>query len=155
MWGGQIIGAVFFVLVLFAALTSSISLMETVVSVLRDKLGWNRRFTCLIVFVGCVLLGLPSTLGFGIWADVRIIGLQFLDFFDFTTNSILMPITALFTAIVVGYVIKPKAVIDEVELSGKFKLKKLFVVMIKYVAPVFLLIILVSSVLDVLGIVKI
>lgn len=155
MWGGHIIGAVFFLLVLFAALTSSISLMETVVSVIQDKLKWNRKLTCLVVLMISILLGMPSTLGYGIWADVKMIGLQFLDFFDFITNSVLMPITALFTAIFVGYIMKPRFVIEEVEVSGKFRFKKLFVVMIKYVAPVCLLIILVSSVLETLGIIKI
>ena len=155
MWGGHVIGAIFFILVLFAALTSSISLMETVVSVLCDKFKWNRRLTCLVVFIGSVLLGLPSTLGYGVWSHVTIIGLQFLDFFDFITNSVLMPVTALFTAIFIGYILKPKAIMEEVEVSGKFRFKKLFVVMIKYVAPVCLIIILISSVLDVMGIVKI
>ncbi len=155
MWGGQVIGGVFFLLVLFAALTSSISLMETVVSVIHDKLHWDRKIVCLVVLVGAILLGLPSTLGYGVWADVKIIGLQFLDFFDFITNSVLMPLTALITAIFVGYVLKPKAIVEEVELTGKFKFKKLFVVVIKYIAPVCLVIILISSVLDVLGIVKI
>ena len=155
MWGGHVIGGVFFILVLFAALTSSISLMETVVSVLRDKLGWNRKVTCIIVLVGSLLLGLPSTLGYGIWADVKIIGLQFLDFFDFITNSVLMPITALLTAIFIGYFLTPRSLIEEIEIGRSFKFKKLFVVMIKYVAPIFLIIILVSSVLEVMGVLKI
>ena len=155
MWGGQVIGAVFFILVLLAALTSSISLMETVVSVIRDKLHWGRRVTCLAVFALCILLGLPSVLGYGVWGGVKIIGLGFLEFFDFITNSILMPIAALLTAIFVGYIMKPSFIIEEVETSGRFTLKRLFVVMIKYVAPVFLLIILISSVLDVTGIKKI
>ena len=103
MVGGHVVGAVFFLLVLFAALTSSISLMETVVSILQDKLHWNRRFTCLIVLAGAFLIGLPSALGYGLWADVTIIGMQFLDFFDFISNSVLMPIVALLTAIVIGY----------------------------------------------------
>lgn len=155
MWGGHVLGAVFFILVLLAALTSSISLMETVVSIVRDKLHWNRKITCLVVFVGCVLLGLPSTLGYGVWESVRILGMQFLDFFDFISNSVLMPIAALFTAIFVGYVIKPQAIIEEAELSGRFRMKKLFVVMIKYVAPVCLLVILISSILSAMGIITI
>ena len=147
MWGGHFIGTAFFILVLLAALTSAISLMETVVSVLRDKLGWNRRFTCLIVFAVCLILGLPSALGCSIWSGVTILGFGILDFFDFITNSVMMPVVALFTAIVIGYVVKPKTVIDEVELSGKFKLKNLFVIMIKYIAPVFLVIILIFGIL--------
>ena len=155
MKGGTIIGAVFFLLVLFAALTSSISLMETVVSIVKDKFGWNRKVTCLVVLVGCIILGLPSSLGFGLWSEVQIIGLSFLDFFDFISNSVLMPIVALITCIFVGYVLKPKALIEEIELTGKFKSKTLFTVVIKYVAPICIVLILISSVLDALGIMKI
>ncbi len=155
MKGGTIVGIVFFVLVLFAALTSSISLMETVVSIVRDKLGWGRKVTCLVVFVGCVILGVPSALGYGAWADITVFGMAFLDFFDFISNSIIMPIVALLTCIFIGYVLKPKALIEEMEIGGKFGAKKLFTVVIKYIAPIFIVLILVSSVLDVLGIVKI
>ena len=75
--------------------------------------------------------------------------------FDFVSNSVLMPVVAFFTCIFIGYVIKPKALIEEIELGGKFKSKTLFTVVIKYVAPVCILLILVSSVLDGLGIAKI
>ncbi|MBR3805760.1 MAG: sodium-dependent transporter [Clostridia bacterium] len=155
MPGGTVIGAVFFFMVLLAALTSSISLMETVVSVFMDKFKMGRRTSCLVVLGISVLLGVPSSLGYSAWSDFTILGMQVLDFFDFISNSIMMPVVALITAIFVSFVIKPKAIIDEVELSGKFKWKKLFSVVIRYVAPVCILAILVSSVLDVFGIVKI
>ena len=155
MKGGTVIGAAFFIMVLFAALTSSISLMETVVSIFQDKFKWERKFTCIVVLIGAVFIGLPSSLGFGVWSHITIIGLSFLDFFDFISNSVLMPIVALLTCFFVGYVIKPKAVIDEVELSSKFKRKKLFVVVIKYFAPICIVLILISSILDVFGILKI
>jgi len=153
---GTIVGILFFVLVLFAALTSSISLMETVVSIFRDKFGWSRRFTCIAVLVGSIILGLPSSLGFGVLDFISLAGMSVLDLFDFFSNSILMPIVALLTCIFVGYIIKPKMLIDEVETNGaKFGRKKLFVIMIKYIAPICIVLILISSVLDVLGIVKI
>ena len=155
MPGGAVIGAVFFMMVFFAALTSSISLMETVVSIFRDKFGWGRRFTCIAVFIGCVVLGIPSSLGFGVWDFINIGGLSILDMFDFVSNSVLMPIVAFLTCIFIGYIIKPKAFADEISVSGKFKSEKLFNVMIKYIAPVCILLILISSVLDVLGIMKI
>ncbi len=155
MTGGVIIGAIFFILVFFAALTSSISLMETVVSIFRDKFNWGRRKTCIIVLAGTILLGLPSTLGFGIWSNITVAGLTFLDMFDFISNSVLMPIVALLTCIFVGYILKPKALTEEIELTGKFKGKKLFEIVIKYFAPICIVLILISSVLDVLGIVKI
>ncbi len=151
MPGGQIIGAVFFVMVLFAALTSSISLMETVVSVFMDKFRCGRKTACVLVLVLCVLLGIPSSFGNGIWSSVTIMGYAFLDFFDYISNSVLMPIVALFTCIFVGYVIKPQSLIDEIELNGnKFKRKGLFTVVIKYFAPICIILILISSV----GIIK-
>ncbi len=155
MKGGTIIGILFFLLVLFAALTSSISLMETVVSIVRDKLGWGRKVTCLVVLIGCVILGVPSALGYGLLSNVTVFGMAFLDFFDFSSNSVLMPIVALLTCIFVGYVLKPKALIEEMEIGGKFKAKNLFTIVIKYIAPIFIVLILVSSVLDALGIMKI
>ncbi len=155
MAGGSIVGAVFFILVLFAALTSSISLMETVVSIFMDKFGWSRKLTCILVFLFCVALGLPSSLGFGVLSDVTIMNFSFLDFFDFISNSVLMPIVAFLTCIFVGYVIKPKTLTDEIEASGNFKRKKMFVVIIKYIAPVCIILILVSSILDAMGIAKI
>ena len=155
MAGGAIIGAVFFLLVLFAALTSSISLFETVVSIVRDKLGWSRKVTCIVVLVFCVALGIPSSLGFGLWSGIAVMGLSILDMFDFVSNNVLMPVVAFFTCILVGYVIKPKVIIEEVELNGPFTRKTLFTVVIKYIAPICIVLILVSSILDVLGIAKI
>lgn len=143
---GSFVGVAFFLLVLFAALTSSISLMETVVSIVCDKFKLERKLSCAIVFVISVLLGLVSCFGYGMWGNVKLIGLQFLDFFDFITNSILMPIIAFFTCIVIGYVVKTKTIEDEVELSGKFKRKMLFRVVIKYVAPICIVLILISSI---------
>jgi len=155
MAGGTIVGIAFFLLVLFAALTSSISLMETVVSIVCDKTKLGRKSACLVVFAGSLLLGLLSTLGYGIWENVKIIGMQFLDFFDFISNSVLMPIVAFFTCVFVGFVIKPQSVIEEVELTGKFKRKAIFTFVIKYLAPICIILILVSSVLDVFGVFKI
>ena len=152
---GSIIGVLFFVLVFFAALTSSISLMETVVSIFRDKFGWNRKVTCLAVFVGSVVLGLPSALGFGKLSHITIAGMTFLDMFDFLSNSILMPIVALLTCIFVGFVIKTKTLSDEIAHNSEFKNRGLFEIVIKYVAPVCIILILMTSVLSVFGILTI
>lgn len=155
MKGGTVIGAAFFILVLFAALTSSISLMETVVSIFSDKFKVKRSTACILTIAICLLLGIPSSLGFGLWGGVKIIGLSFLDFFDFISNSVLMPIVAFLTCIFAGYVIKPKTLADEIRRDGTFGREKVFTVMIKYLAPICILLILISSVLDVLGIFKI
>lgn len=153
--GGTIVGTLFFILVFFAALTSSISLMETIVSIFRDKFGWGRKFTCLFVLILSIVLGLPSSLGFGLLSNISLMGMSILDMFDVFANNILMPVVALLTCFFIGFVIKPSTIIEEVESYGKFRRKKLFVVMIKYIAPIFIILILVSSILDVLGIVKI
>ena len=155
MTGGTIIGALFFIMVFFAALTSSISLMETVVSIIKDKTKLERKTICWIVLIGSVILGLPSCLGFGVLSHITIGGLTFLDMFDFASNSVIMPIVAFLTCIFVGYIIKPKTLVEEMNIGGKFKSEKLFNVMIKYIAPVFIVLILISSVLDALGILKI
>ena len=155
MAGGHIIGVVFFVLVLLAALTSSISLMETIVSIFVDKFGWGRKKTCLVVFVLCLILGIPSSLGFGVWSAISINGMTILDIFDFLSNNLMMPVVALMTCIFVGYILKPKTLVEEMRIGGEFKAEKLFTVMVKYVAPICIVAILVSSVLDVLGIAKI
>ena len=155
MPGGSIIGAIFFIMVFFAAVTSAISLMETVVSIVMDKANLSRRASCIIVFGGAFLLGLPSLLGYSAWSDVKILGFQFLDFFDFISNSIIMPIIAIITCIFVGYVIKPKTIIEEAQVKERSLTAKLFTVIIKYVAPICILAILVSSILDAFGILKI
>lgn len=155
MAGGSVIGTLFFVLVLFAALTSSISLMETVVSIFMDKFGWSRKATCIGVFAGCFVLGIPSCLGYGTLSDITVFGMAFLDFFDFISNSVLMPLVAFITCILVGYVIKPKAIIEEIELGGKFKRKTLFTVVIKYIAPVCIVAILIFSILEATGVIKV
>lgn len=155
MPGGAFIGTAFFLMVLFAALTSAISLMETIVSIFRDKLGIGRRPACLLVLGICVALGLLSCLGYSAWSTVQIIGMQFLDLFDFLSNSVIMPLVAFATCLFVGYFLKPKTLIAEMEQSGPFKRKTLFTVMIKYIAPIFTLLILLSSILDVFGIIRI
>ena len=150
---GSVIGTVFFVLVLFAALTSAISLMETIVSIFSDKLGWSRHKATLIVFICAVAIGVLPCLGFGVLDCIHIGAMTILDIMDFVSNSILMPICALFTCILIGFVVKPKAVIDEATRNGeKFKSRNLFVVVIKWVSPICLVLILISSILDALGI---
>ena len=146
--GGAILGAAFFFMVLLAALTSSISLMETVVSIFQDRLGWGRKTSCFLTLGISVLLGVPSVLGFNLWKSFAPLGMDILELFDFISNSVLMPVVALITCLFAGYVLKPKTIIEEASLGGGFKSKKLFTVMIRYIAPVFVLLILVFSVLD-------
>ncbi len=145
MPAGNIIGICFFVLVFLAALTSSISLMETIVSIIMEKFKIKRITTCIIVLVFSLVLGTLSVFGYSIWSNVKMFGYQFLDFFDFISNNIMMPVVALLTCILIGYVVKTKYVEDEVTKNSDFKSKHMYRIMIKYVAPVCLLVILISS----------
>ena len=130
---GTAIGILFFLLVLFAALTSSIALTESAVSTFEDEIGWSRKKSTVLVFV-------------------KIIGMQFLDFFDFLTNSVMMPIAALMTSLLVARVVGVKKIEEEI-IHGEsaFRRKKIFAVMIKYLCPIFVLIILISSVANAFG----
>ena len=149
-----IIGSVFFILVLLAALTSSISIMEAIVSSLCDRFGWSRRKTTIGAGIGSFLFGIPPILGYSLWDKVTLGGMSILDMMDFITNSVLMPVCALLTCIFVAYVLGVNVIHDEVKLSSAFKRQKLFDIMIKYVAPVLIVAILVSSILETMGIIK-
>lgn len=148
---GNVVGSVFFLMVLFAALTSAISLMETCVSTVQDEMGFGRKKSCLFVLGIMLLLGSASALGFGVWDFVTLFGMSVLDFFDFITNSLLMPIGALLTCLLVVRVVGREKIAQEVRISSAFRLEKLYNFFIKYLAPICLLIILASAIAGVLG----
>ncbi len=152
MFGGSVVGSVFFLMVLLAALTSSISLMETIVASIQDKWKIGRRKSCLTVLGISLALGLLSCFGYSIWNSLLIFGkFQVLDFFDFVTNSVMMPIIALLTCILIGYIIDKKPIIDEIYDESHVKSRRYFTVMLRYVVPVCLVVILVFSVLEGVG----
>ena len=152
---GNIIGIVFFLLVLFAALTSAISLMECCVSIIQDRFDLSRKKCCTIILAGILILGIPCSLGFGVLDFIKPLGLSILDFFDFMTNSIMMPISAICTCLLIIKVTGFKTVINEVEISSKFKRKKAYLFCMKYIVVPGLIIILLSSILSTIGIISI
>ena len=99
-----------------------------------------------------IALGSLSSLGYGPLAGIKIIGMQFLDFFDFLTNSVMMPIAAMLTSLFVSRIVGMKRMEEEI-MHGEstFRRNKIFIVMIKYLCPVFALIILISSVANAFG----
>ena len=149
---GWFVGIVFFFLVLCAALTSSIALTESAVSTFQDELGWGRRKSTVIVAGIMLVLGSLSSLGYGPLECVRILGMQFLDFSDFLTNSVMMPIAAIASCLLVTRVVGIKKVEEEMLLeNGTFRRKKIFNYMIQYLCPIFAAIILISSVANAFG----
>ena len=149
---GTAIGILFFVLVLFAALTSSIALTESAVSTFQDELGWGRHKATIVVGIVMLALGTLSSLGYGPLAGVTLIGMQFLDFFDFLTNSVMMPIAAICICLLVSRVVGLDRVEQEVLLGeSTFRRKKVFNTMIRFLCPFFAAIILISSVANAFG----
>ncbi len=149
-------GILFFVLVLFAALTSAIALTESAVSTFEDELGIGRRPATVIIAVITIILGSLSSLGFGPLKMISIAGMSFLDFSDFLTNSVMMPIAAICICLMVTRRIGLDEISEEVEKGGnRFRRKGVFSFMIRYLCPVFLIVILVSSVAEVFGFIKI
>ena len=149
---GTLVGVMFFILVLFAALTSSIALTESAVSTFEDELKWSRKKSTVLIGVIVIALGSLSSLGYGPLAGVTIIGMQFLDFFDFLTNSVMMPIAAITICLLVSRVIGVNGIEEEVmHGENKFRRKAIFNFMIKYLCPIFAAIILASSVANAFG----
>ena len=147
---GGVIGVLFFVMVAFAALTSSVSILEAVVSCAVDKLRVDRTKATAGVSALALVLGLIVCLGYNVfYFDLTLpngsVG-QILDVFDYVSNYILMPVVAFSTCMLVGWVLGPKTIIEEVTVNGeRFGREKLYVAMVKIVAPVLLLFLLLQS----------
>ncbi len=147
---GHVIGFLFFAMVLFAALTSSVSIMEAVVASLMDQFHLSRTKAVLLETAIALVFAVVVCLGYNVFFfNMKLpngVEAQVLDLMDYISNNLLMPIVAIGTCILIGWVLKPKTMIDEVEKGGfKFSRRKLYVVMIKFIAPLLLVILLLKS----------
>ena len=152
---GNLIGIVFFLLVFFAALTSSIALSEAVASVMEDEWKCSRKTASVVMFVIMIILGLLSCLGFNILSFVQWAGMGILDLFDFLTNSVMMPVAAITICLLVLKVAGTQAVVDEVTQSSEFRRRDIYLFVLRYLAVLFILVILISSILSAFGIIRI
>lgn len=149
-FAGNIVGLLFFLMVTFAALTSSVSIMEAVTSSFMDKFHMTRQKSVLLVGLLALVVGVIVCLGYNLfYFEVTLpngaVG-QILDILDYVSNNCLMPLVALFTCILIGWVVGPKTIIDEVEQGGQHMGRKhLYVVMVKFVAPIMLVLLLLQS----------
>lgn len=147
---GNVIGAAFFLMVLFAALTSSMSILEAIVSGLIDHFGWSRAKAVVIESAVALGLGILICLGYNaFYFELKLpngsVG-QILDIFDYISNNILMPVVAISTCILIGWIVKPGTIVDEATKNGeRFGRKHLYIVMVKFIEPVLLLLLLVGS----------
>ncbi len=147
---GNVVGCLFFAMVLFAALTSSISILEAIVASLMDKFKLTRKKACSIEVIIALIAGVIVCLGYNkLFFNIKLPNgsfAQILDVMDYISNSLLMPIVAITTCILIGWVTKPKLIIDEAEKTGaKFGRRKLYIAMLKVIAPALLLILLLKS----------
>ncbi len=152
---GNIVGCIFFFMVLLAALTSAMSVLETVVASLMDSFGWSRSKATVIETSAALVIGIIICMGYNVlYFELPLPNgavAQILDIMDYISNNILMPVVAIGTCVLIGWIVKPETVIDEATKNGeKFGRKPLYIAMIKYIAPVLLFILLLGS----LGIIK-
>ncbi len=141
---GQLFGILFFILVFFAALTSSISLLEVVVAYLIDSFKINRKVATIVIAFVLFLIGIPCSLANGpVMSDFLIGGRNFFDFMSFLAENVLMPLGGLLMCIFIGYVWGMDNIIKEITCDGRYKFvsKGFFTIMIKYIAPVLIFII--------------
>lgn len=144
-------GIMFFLLVLLAALTSAISLAESGVSTFEDQLGWSRHKATILMGIIILLFGSASAMGFGALDFISVLGMSVLDFFDFLTNSVMMPFAALSTCLLVTRVAGLDRIVKEIEQSSDFKRKRMYCFFMRFLAPVCIIIILLSSIASVFG----
>ena len=150
---GTVVGVAFFVMVVFAALTSSISIMEALVASAMDRFRMERKRAVLAVAAIALVLGVIVCMGYTCLYFEAVLpnnapgsNSQILDIMDYVSNSVLMPVVAIATCILVGWVIKPQTIIDEITLGGvRFRRRGLYVAMVKYITPAMLAVLLAQS----------
>ena len=155
---GTCVGILFFLTVAFAALTSSVSIMEAIVSCTMDKFGWDRKKSVFVTTALAAVMGTVVCLGYNVLYFEAVLpntpagkNAQILDVLDYISNYVLMPVVSIATCVYIGWVLKPQTVIEEVKRNGEpFGREKLYVVMVKFVTPLLLLLLLLQA----LGILK-
>ena len=147
---GEVLGLAFFVLVLFAALTSAVSILEACVAGVMDKFGWRRKKAVKVIAVWGIVLAIVVNLGYNVlYFEYELpngaVG-QILDVFDYVSNNVMMPFLAICTCILIGWVTGPELLVGEMRLNGyNFWRKPVYIVMLKYVVPVLLMILLLGA----------
>lgn len=147
---GRLLAVIFFLLVFFAALTSSISLLEVITAFLMDRFSLSRIKAALIPAVLMTLLGTAASLSFGVLGGLTIGGMGIFDLLTFLSDKILMPIGGFFMCILVGYIWGIPAAAKEITSSGRYRfpLAGVFSAVVRYVAPALIILIFISSLLS-------
>lgn len=147
---GTVIGLIFFIMVAFAALTSCVSVMEALVANCMELFHASRQRTSIVIGILSAGAAILICLGYNVlYFELPLPNgqiAQLLDLMDYISNSFLMPFISLLTCIFVGWIIKPKWIVEEMESSGHpFRRKKLYILMIRYIAPVMMAVLFLQS----------
>lgn len=147
---GNVFQILFFLLIGIAAVTSCIALLEVSVAFVSEEFKINRKTATVILTVILFLLSIPSTLSFGAWSDVTIFGKTFFDLFDFLTAKIFLPLGGLFICIFAGWVWGAKNVVNELTNEGSlsFKFERVYGFIIKFIAPIAIIVIFLNQLLN-------
>ena len=138
---GPFWSALFFLLLILAALTSTISLHEVLTAYIHEERGLSRKKAAWVVTIGTSLLACASSLSLGVWSEFKIFGLNIFDSLDFVTANILLPLGGLLTSVFAGWVLDRKILRTEISDHGRLKCRLfgLLVVLLRYICPVLLL----------------
>lgn len=139
MWGGTLFAIIFFSLLIVAALTTSLTICEVIITALQEKTKMGRKIAIFVTLAAIFVLGnVPSVLGDSVWKDVTIMGKSIFDAFDYISGNILFILTALGSAVFVGFVLKDEA---KSELNANSVLTAIWFNYVKYIIPLFILLI--------------
>lgn len=140
---GRFFGLLFFILTFFAAITSSISLLEVEVAYLVDQFHFMRNRAVILLSSMMFLLGIPCSLSVGPWSNYLLGGKSIFDWFDYISSNVLLPFGGFLMCIFIGYVWKVELAVVEITDHGRlpFRLRRLWIFCIRYVAPLALLVI--------------
>jgi len=133
---GFIVGAIFFVLLFFAALLSNVCGLEALVCAFREKFKWSRVKTVIILTIATIIVAAPISLHTGILSDITLFGKDLLDLFDTVSGTLILPIVILLTCICVGFCMNTHQIMDEIKLSSNFKAEKPYIFLIRYIVPI-------------------
>ncbi|MCL3781567.1 sodium-dependent transporter [Prolixibacteraceae bacterium JC049] len=135
--GGYIFAILFFLLLVIAALTSSISILEVVVAYFSEELKIKRRVATILAVALTSVFGVMCSLSMGIYSDVKIFGYNFFDLLDHIASNILLPLGGMFIALFVGWYLKRNRVAAEINQGGSIsdRLLSIFMILVKIVAP--------------------
>ena len=146
---GYVFSVLFYLLLLLAALTSAMSLHESVTAYVLETTHISRRQASALVSVSCMLLGVACSLSFGPWSDFKIFGLTIFELFDFAASKVIMLLSGIVICLFVGWRLDRQLVYDEVTNYGTvpFRLFRFYVFLIRYVVPVIIGVIFVNELL--------